>query len=81
MLSRAVIVRNSATSTSREPFHPPASWLGEMVKCFCGHGIGKHSASGSRCKGDIRGRCFCCLSPSTVLQTAINAEREPVYRD
>jgi hypothetical protein len=68
------IVRNTASDYSRHHHQPPATWLGELVKCFCGHGIGKHSAG--TCEGDIRGRCNCCLSPIAVLDAATRAERE-----
>jgi hypothetical protein len=69
-----IIVRNSASNRFNLPHQPPATWLGELVKCFCGHGIGKHSSSS--CEGDIRGRCNCCLSPNAVLEAATRAERE-----
>lgn len=59
------------------PHQPPSSWLGEMIKCSCGHGIGKHS--GAKCEGDIRGRCDCRLSALAVLEAATSAARRGTF--
>jgi hypothetical protein len=71
-----VIVRRPAQVGNHVP---PGTWLGELLGCRCGHGIGRHSAAG--CEGDIRGKCDCPYDPTIVLHEAVAAERDlaPLY--
>jgi hypothetical protein len=64
---------------ARKPAHngmhvPPSTWLGSLIACRCGHGIGSHSPWG--CEGDFRGRCSCGCGPSQILGDAVSAARE-----
>jgi hypothetical protein len=71
----SLIVRDARWRTEFERSdHPPLGWLGELVACSCGHGIGRH-ATGA-CEGDFSRRCACRLSPRTVLEQATFAQRE-----
>lgn len=45
------------------------TWIGELVKCRCRHGIGSHSFEG--CAGDFRGPCDCLLSRFGVIDVAV----------
>jgi hypothetical protein len=56
------------------PDHPPLGWLGELVSCMCGHGIGRHATG--ICEGDLGRRCMCRLDPRTVLDQAMLAVSE-----
>jgi hypothetical protein len=68
-----LIVRRPASADHSEHV-APSSWLGELVGCPCGHGIGRHTAQG--CDGDYRGSCSCGGNASDVLGMAVRAARE-----
>jgi hypothetical protein len=69
-----VIVRQSAREDDGQHI-PPETWLGNLLGCACGHGIGRHSTHG--CLGDVRGPCECTTNPNAILGVAIwNARRE-----
>jgi hypothetical protein len=53
---------------------PPATWLGELVSCSCGHGIGQHVFQG--CQGHHGGRCGCSDAPTEILERAIRDARD-----
>jgi hypothetical protein len=53
---------------------PPAAWLGELVGCSCGHGIGRHSVDG--CSGRPSLSCRCRYNPTDVLARAIRDARQ-----
>jgi hypothetical protein len=48
---------------------PPDSWLGGLLSCPCGHGIGRHR--GGTCAGDYRGKCRCRLDATAVLDNSV----------
>ena len=49
------------------------TWIGELVQCGCGHGIGKDWLEG--CTGDFRGACACRMTRSNVIDVAISEAR------
>jgi hypothetical protein len=66
--------RYVVATTRIDPVHvPPDSWLGYLVECACGHGIGRHLMG--TCAGDYRGNCVCPLDPSAVLEQAVLVAR------
>jgi hypothetical protein len=58
---------------------PPASWLGELIGCGCGHGIGRHGLRG--CNGRTHGECPCTKNPSDVLDAEIRAVKKSLALD
>jgi hypothetical protein len=48
------------------------TWIGELVKCACSHGIGRHSGTG--CEGDFRGVCRCRRTRAAVMEFAVCEE-------
>jgi hypothetical protein len=68
-----VIVRQSPGDNYAQHV-APATWLGELVGCACGHGIGRHTSEG--CEGDYRGCCPCRDKASDVLGLAVHLARE-----
>jgi hypothetical protein len=73
-MQKALLIARKRECTELGYQAPPATWLGELVGCRCGHGIGRHSARG--CRGYGGGRCRCSHHPTEILERAILEARE-----
>jgi hypothetical protein len=73
-MQKTVLVVRQSEDTECTYHVPPAAWLGELVGCGCGHGIGRHSSEG--CRGPYGERCPCEKNPSEILEAAICEARQ-----
>lgn len=71
---QTILIVRKRKRAERECDGPPATWLGELIVCQCGHGIGRHVDRG--CGGSISRRCECDYSPAEILERAIRNARE-----
>jgi len=69
LAERALIVRDSRGGKSTDP-NSPMGWIGGLVRCGCGHGIGSHFAQG--CTGTLWSMCMCARNRDRVLDAAID---------
>jgi hypothetical protein len=74
MRTKALMIARRPAHDARTECAVPEAWLGELVGCPCGHGIGRHTLRG--CEGNYRGPCRCAGTPIDVLGAAIRAARE-----
>ncbi len=72
-MQRPLLIARKWEDTEHAYHAPPIAWLGELVACACGHGIGRHAPGG--CRGYYRRRCECSQNPAEVLEGAIRDAR------
>jgi hypothetical protein len=73
-MQKALLIVRKCEPVERAYHAPPTAWLGELIACRCGHGIGRHSTQG--CGAYLGHRCPCGSGPSEVLDHAIRDARE-----
>jgi hypothetical protein len=79
MRAKALVITRGPERDGRKLHAAPDTWLGELVGCSCGHGIGRHTSQG--CEGNYRGPCRCTGTPTDVLGLAIRNARDECALD